>query len=137
MMLTDAELAGMRHTSTCALDATCTITRAGTDRSFDAETGTYTGPDPENIHTGLACRVRPAGAAGDTVIGDLGDIEGRYIATVAHDTDDLRVDDILTVTAGTDPELVGRALRIVDLRWSEQLIDRRLIVEDLQRTRPT
>ena len=134
-MLTDDEIDAMRETVASALPATCTVTRASTDRTFNPADGTYTLGDPTTVYTG-ACRVRTLNTQGMTSpVGGLHETIGRYTVVLGHDADGVEVDDFVTVTAGTDAELVGRPLRVIDVRWSEWQLDRHLIVEDLQQPR--
>lgn len=131
-MLTDDEIEAMRATSASALPATCTVTRPSGSLTLDAETLTETPSAGTTVFTG-ACRVRTLNTQDmPAQVGDLHETLGRYIGTVPYDADGIQVDDFLTVTAGTDDELIGRPLRITDVRWSEWRVDRRLVLEDLQ-----
>lgn len=135
-LLTEGDLASMRSVSSSALPAACTVTRASTEvPATDPETGQLIDPDPVAVWSG-PCRVRSMNTQGATgLVGALHESLGRYIVTVPHDAAGLLVDDFVTVSTGTDAELVGRPLRIIDLYWSEYQIDRRLLVEDLQQPR--
>lgn len=133
-MLTTAELAGMRTTSESAMPATCAVTRSDGDPTLDTETG-LVAPGSTAVWSGT-CRVRSLNTQGqDGQVGALHETFGRYVVTLPHDADGIEVDDFLEVSAGTDDELVGRPLRVVDVGWSEWRIDRRLVVEDLQQPR--
>jgi hypothetical protein len=52
-----------------------------------------------------------------------------FEATVPHDVA-AEKRDLLTVTASFDPEMVGRTFRVVEVRRSEWLVNRRLLLED-------
>lgn len=134
-MLTDDDLAGMRATSAAALPAVCTITSEVGNGAINTTTGLYASATPTVVHAGLACRVRPQSAGKDDQVGGLHETLGRYVGTVPFDAAGIEVDMMLTVTTGTDSELVGRPLRIVDVSWSEWRIDRRLVLEDLEQPR--
>lgn len=134
-MLTADELAGMRTTSESAMPATCAVTRRGGDHALDTDTGMLEGPAETAVWSG-ACRVRSLNTQGqDGQVGALHETFGRYVVTLPYDADGIEVDDFLEVSAGTDDELVGRPLRVIDVGWSEWRIDRRLVVEDLQQPR--
>jgi hypothetical protein len=134
-MLTQAELDSMRTTSTSALPPTCVITRpASTPSVLNPLTGLYDPLPAETVWTG-ACRVRTLSTQDINIEhGDLRETLGRYQGTIPWDASGVAVDDFLTVTAGTDAELIGRSLRITDVRWSEWSVDRRLVLEDRQQT---
>lgn len=122
----------MRDTSRSALPATCAITRPSTTSTFDPVTLTETPDPPTTIFSGPV-RVRTLNTQDmNTTVGDLHETRARYIGTLPHDAVGVEVDDMLTLTAGTDVELVGRSLRITDIRWSEWRIDRRVVMEDLE-----
>lgn len=134
-MLNQAELDGMRATSTSAMPDECEITREGGDPTLDTATGDLDFPVPVAIYQG-ACRVRPGGTAEqDAVVGDLHETLGDYVATVPHDAGAIEADDFLTVTSSSDPQMIGRAFRILHVGWSSWQIDRRLALED--REQPT
>lgn len=134
-MLTTDELDGMRTTSALALPATCAVTRPSGDHTLDTATGLLEDPAPLAVWSG-ACRVRSLNTQGrDGEVGALHETMGRYVVTLPHDADGIEVDDFLAVVTGTDDELVGRPLRVIDVGWSEWRIDRRLVVEDLQQPR--
>lgn len=137
-MLTDAEIASMQSTSELAMAATVTVTReATTPPTFNPQTGTYGERATVTVYEG-SYRLRPAGRTeGDEQVGDLHETPGRYVATFPASCPELRVDDFVTPTDGTDADLIGRPMRVVDVHYSEWLIDRRVTVEDLQQVRPT
>jgi hypothetical protein len=55
-----------------------------------------------------------------------------YQATVPHDVD-VQGRDVLTVTGSFDPALEGRSFRVVDVRRSEWLVNRRMSLEETSR----
>lgn len=133
--ITDVELDSMRTEATSGLHDVCLITRAGADPVFDTGTGLYSTPDPVELWSG-ACQVRPMSQESQKLIGDIDTIVDKYVATIPFDADGFAVNDFLTVTEATDAELVGRSFRIYAVRWSSPQINRRLILEDQQRTEP-
>ncbi len=134
-MLTTDEIAGMRTTSEAAMPATCAVTRRGGTHTLNTTTGLLETPAATAVWSGV-CRVRPASTQGlDTLVGELHETFGRYVVTLPYDADGIEVDDFLEVSAGTDDELIGRPLRIIDVGWSEWRLDRRVVAEDLQQPR--
>lgn len=140
-MLTPAEIAGMRSTSASALPDRCTITRPSDDPPTLDPVTLDSDPVPaETIYTGV-CRVRPRGnEEEDSQVGELHETLGPYVGTLpalathdgvtAGDPNDVRVDDYLTVTASSDPSMVGRHFQIRHVSWGSWQIDRRIGLED-------
>ena len=138
-MLTSAELASMRTTSSAAMPTTAQVTRPTAGRgTFNTVTGTY-GEHPVTVIYAGPCRIRPATAAAEdtATVGDLHETVGRYIATFPHDVATIEVDDFVTVTDATDPDLIGYTLRVLDAARSEWLIDRRVTLEVLEQVKPS
>lgn len=105
--------------------------------TFNTVTGTY-GEHPVTVVYAGPCRIRPATAAeGTATVGDLHETVGRYIATFPHDVPTIEVDDFVTVTDATDPDLIGYTLRVLDAARSEWLIDRRVTLEVLEQVKPS
>lgn len=136
-MLTQSELDAMRATSQSALPDQGTVTRQGTVGVFDPDTGEYPAPVPETIYEG-PCRVRrEASVEKDVEVGRLPETLGSYVATFPWDVGDLQVDDFLTLTSSSDPDIVGRPLRITNIYLGSWSIDRRVSLEDaLRQPRP-
>lgn len=139
-MLTASEIAGMRETSASALPDTCTVTRPGGEPTLDANTLDLDPAAPVTVYAGV-CRVRPrANEEQDSQVGDLHETLGPYVGTLpalrTHDgvtagnPNDVRVDDYLTVTASSDPSMVGRHFQVRHIGWSSFQIDRRIGLED-------
>lgn len=134
-MITDRQLGRMRSASETAFPDAGTVTRPGTGgATWDPSTGVYTGPAPATVWSG-SCRVRPALAVEqDVQVGEMHETLGRYVGTFPWDSGEIRVDDFLTLTTASDPQLIGRPLRVVNLSIGSWEIDRRLILEDEQQT---
>lgn len=131
-MITALELESMREASRSALPAVCRITRPSGPPVFDPDTGSYTDPEPDVVYEG-PCRVRTINTQDmDTQVGGLHESLSRYVGTVPWGCGDVQVDDMLTVTDGTDLNIVGRTFAVTDVRYSEWGIDRRLVLEDRQ-----
>ncbi len=139
-MLTSAEIAGMRDTSASALPDTCTITRPSGEPTLNETTGDLEPAGSETVYVG-ACRVRPRGTdEQDTQVGDLHETLGDYVGTLpalatddrvtSGDPNDVRLNDTLVVTDGTDSAIVGRSFTVVHNPMGAWQIDRRLGLED-------
>lgn len=91
-----------------------TVTR-GTTRTFDETTMTYTTGGGAVQFDG-PCRIQPVPQR-DHVIDSVGDnvTLRRYSVSIPATATDLQVDDHFTATASTDPLLIGRPLRVVDV----------------------
>jgi len=137
-MLFQAEIDGMRDTSAAAQPDTCTITRPIGEPTLNLTTGALAPGASETIYAG-PCRVRPRGSEElDAQVGDLHESLGPYIGTIPAttpagaigDPNEVRVDDYLTLTASTDPSIVGRPFQVTHVGWSSWQIDRRLGLQD-------
>lgn len=134
-MLTDRQLSRMRDTSGAALPDEGTVTRPGAGaQPWDPSTGTHQRPPALTVYTG-PCRVRPAvNVEQDVEVGDMHETLGRYVGTFPWDSGDIRVDDFLVLTTTTDPQLLNRPLRVVNVSVGAWQIDRRVVLEDEQQT---
>lgn len=109
------------------LTDTCTITTPGPGPVFDPDAGTYTDAAGDTVYTG-ACRL----IAGGSRTSDVGDAQvpfGSYDVRLPWETTGVEVDQILTVTASTDPMLVGQALRVTSVHAGTDNAYRRVICE--------
>lgn len=128
-MLTDAELAGLRSTSESALPDTCTINRPATGGTLNTATGQWTPSSATEIYDG-ACRIRPVTSADQSVVfGDEQITRQRYVGTFPHDITRLRIDDVVTVTDSSDPDIDQRTFRVVVVSSGSFHIDRRAGLE--------
>lgn len=134
-MLSTRQVTRMRGTSTTALPDHGTVTRPGVGQVvFDPVTGTNTRPPATTVYTG-ACRVRSPGAVEqDVQVGEMHETLGRYVGTFPWDSGDVRVDDMLILDIASDPQLIGRPLRVVNVAVGSWEIDRRVMLEDEQQT---
>lgn len=134
-MLTAAELAAMRATSTAAMPDTVQITRQSGEAVLDEVDGDNDYPPPTVIYTGPG-RVRPADTQErDLQSGDLHQTLANYVATVPYNAGNILVDDYLEVTASTDADMVGRAFQVRHVGYGAWQIDRRLGIEDAEQPR--
>lgn len=109
----------------------CTITRSGGDPVFDPNTGTYTTPAGSTIYTG-ACEVQISDGLNAQTFEAGGQVitERRVTLKVPMSVEDVRVDDIATITASMlDPDLVGQTFRVMGTFAKSFSTARRLQVE--------
>ena len=109
-------------------DSTVTIVRPsgyedGAGRTVDTSTtAVYSGPGqvikPEAVHRQETIGAEPTAIS-------------TYQATVPHDVD-VRAKDLLTVDASVDVALEGRTFRVVEVRRTEWLVNRRMTLEETQ-----
>ena len=114
-MLTAAQESQMRSAQELLMRSTGTIARPGNGWTYDPDTGSevrvpdiqvYSGPVRVQ-HKPNAAMWTPAGAETIPVAG--------YVAAVPWHVAEVRVGDVLTVTASDDPAAAGRRFAIVDI----------------------
>lgn len=133
-MLTDAELDGMRATSTSALPDTCAVTRPAADGAgtLNPDTGVWTPNQPATVYAG-ACRIRPADTeALEELFGGTQTTTTRYVATFPHDIAEVRIDDRVSVTVSSDPHHATREYRVTTVATGSWHIDRRVGLEVIE-----
>lgn len=119
-----------RPTATAALNATCSIRHTGgTQGTFNAGTGTYTGGSANAAHYTGVCGVADLPAAERALV-----IASEEVPSVGYRLDlpidaapELRVDDIVTITSvddNGDPSLVGKVLSVESIHRSSLAFNR-------------
>lgn len=110
----------------------CLITRAATKATFDAATGTRTAGTTTTVFEGpTRCSGRPQSLSERVVdVGDEGVTVRAYTAVIPYDAPEVKINDRYTLTVGTDPRLVGRPLRVVDVIAGSFTTGRLLTVVD-------
>lgn len=123
-------LAGARRRVARWLVDECTIAGAPGPAVYDAELEEETLQPGDEVWSG-PCRVNRQ--AGDNVVnvGEGVTTLRRYDVTVPFDVVVVEVDHIVTISTSTDPYLVGRPLRVVDVQGSTDAAYRRLVCEDV------
>jgi hypothetical protein len=81
------------------------------------------------VYQGAAQVLKPEAVQRPEVIGAKPVEVSSFQATIPHDVD-VRKRDLLTVDGSYDPTLVGRTFRVVEVRRSEWLVNRKLTLED-------
>jgi hypothetical protein len=122
-----------RPTATATQTARCTVTRPGTGSGTLNPDGSYIPPAATIIYTGPA-RVTPRTTSERVaVVGDQRITVREYMVAIEWDSD-IHVDDITTVDDAQDPELVGKKLRVTDVRFASEQWERVFAAtEDLTR----
>jgi hypothetical protein len=129
-MITADQLASMRATVSSALPDTCTIGPRGT-RTFNPTTGTYSDVAGTPVYSG-PCRIRPHPGIGDIVVqaGEEPVTLNTYDLTLPWDATGVEVDHIWTGVTSSDPDLVGRQMRVTDVRAGSWQLGRRVVLEN-------
>jgi hypothetical protein len=122
-------LRGLRARQARWFDTTVRIVRSsgyadGPSGTVDANT--------ETVYEGAGQVLKAEAVQQAEVIGGAPVERSQYQATVPYDVDVHRR-DVLTVVASADVALVGRSFRISDVRRSEWLVHRKLVLEDTRR----
>jgi len=112
--------------------ATCVITREDPDADpvLDPETGQLTDPALTEAYTG-PCLVLPVGADRVVDFGENPTSLRQYDVTLTGLSEDIRVEDLVTVASGHDPRLDGLELRVLDITKSSLPTNRRLVCEEV------
>jgi hypothetical protein len=123
-----------RPTATGTQTGHVTITRSGTGSGALNPDGSYTPPAASVIYSG-PCRIAPRPASERVaVVGDQRVTIREYALAIEWDAAEVHVDDIATVDDATDPGLVGKRLRVSDVKYATEQWERILMaVEDLTR----
>lgn len=113
-------------------NASCVITRADTSAgpTLDSETGELTGTDPAEVYDG-PCLVLPVGASQVAEFGDRPTSLRQYNVTLKGLSEDVHVEDLVTVASDADPILDGLELRVLDVKKSALPTNRRLVAEEV------
>lgn len=110
----------------------CTVTRPGTP-VFNSADGSYTAP-ATTVYTGV-CRVRTRslGFLRDRVAeeGDAQMVVWPYMVAVPASVTDVRVYDVVTITASNDPALVGVTMRVRIAGLGTNVTARKLDCEEI------
>lgn len=118
-----------RQSDVTLVDPTTGLPSAGL---LDPDTGVFMPRVPMDVYSGQG-RVRPRGTAEQEMdTGSLPATYGSYVASVPWSVP-ARVDDYLTVTGGSDPNMVGQSFRVVHVGLSSWQIDLRLGLEVSER----
>jgi hypothetical protein len=113
----------------------CVITREG-PAVWDPDTNVDTAATA-TVYEGsiLIQDVRPSSESRSQPFGDQPVVTSSYFASIDAAAADIHVEDIVTVTASADPDLLGRTLRVTEVRLDSFHVRRRLLLEET--TTPT
>ncbi len=129
MTFTESQLASMRSTAASFLPDIGTISLTG-ERTFNPVTGTYSVQPGAQVYSGPV-RVRAQGNAEVVVnAGEEPVTQATYDVTLPWDAIGIEVDHVLILSMSSDPDLIGRPLRIRDVRVGSFNTGRRLVAED-------
>ncbi|HET7386851.1 MAG TPA: DUF6093 family protein [Nocardioidaceae bacterium] len=125
MSATTAALRGQSAAERLMTD-TCTITRPDPDTPpvFDDATGTYTTPTV-TVYEGK-CRVRPTNVDRTVEAGDVRVHLWHSVISVPISVSGVQVNDTVTITASTDPGLVGKVYTVGNIDLGTAITARRL-----------
>lgn len=134
MTLTDAitnELPRLQVEAEALMVDAVTISRAGGERVFDETTGDWTTPAGSTIYAGKAkIRLQGVTVGYDREVGG-GDIRVNTLILAVPAGTPIEADDIATVTASRDADLVGRKYRVTDVMRSTWQITRKAMLEEI------
>ncbi len=113
-------------------DSVCAVTRPGDGGFlFDPDSGEYVESPSTDVYEG-PCMVRPtAGAARVVERGGQAVSLRLYDVTLPAGTA-VQVEDIVTVTASSDPGLIDQVMHVLDVVYDDQQVNRRIVAEDRQ-----
>lgn len=124
-------LARLRPVASGSLVDECTISRPSTaEPTWNAGLGRSVPAAPTAVFTGV-CRVQPRPTDDRVVSAGEEPVTLRsYYVELPWDTDEVLVDDLITITASADADLAGRVLRVADIAYTSLHVVRHLICED-------
>lgn len=129
-MIGEDELALLRDDVEATLFDECAVTRPGARGSFNESTGSYAGSAGASVYSG-ACRVAQMSEQDRLV--NFGDQETglvAYVATLPFDAPELHKDDLFTVTASDDAQLLTKELEVHSVKYGSLLTGRKVILEE-------
>lgn len=106
------------------MTGTATVTRGGGEGVWNPETMDYDYPDRVTVHTGIVRVQRQSAAEKPIWIGDRQVIVRTYLVAFPVDVPELRVNDEVTVTGVSDPDLPGLKLYMHDVWYGSILWER-------------
>lgn len=127
------DLAELRALARSALPDVGTITRGGGGGgTIDPDTGDWIPDDGVVVYSG-PMRIRGATTQDtDTVFGDESVTSMRFVGVLPPDVVDLLVDDVVHVTASSDPHIGARSFRVRAVSHHSYLADRRVGLEVIE-----
>lgn len=113
------------------MGATITFRRNSSNASFDEDAGRSVYPDPVILWTGPARIQRIARRGGDQEIGARFVIVQMYQISVPADVPEIQINDQAdTIVCADDPFLLGKLLRVREVRLGSLIWSRDLICEE-------
>lgn len=108
----------------------CTVRSPG-EPTYDEDQGIDVLGTGDVVHEALPCRLRPTGGERVVVVGDGVVTLRMFDLTCAWDVTGFAVNQIVTMDDSSDPHVIGRPFRVVDVQGGTDSPYRRLIVEDV------
>ncbi len=120
-----------------AMTAECVITRLATTSAtrYNAATGRTDYPDPTTVYSG-ACRMQREVRSQDHArdVGGNAVTARRYLVSIPTSADPVQINDIVTISAATDADMIGKKLRVTDVRGGSLLWQHDLSCEEWETT---
>lgn len=117
-----------RPVASATMTARCVINRITTG-SYNSTTKQYGANIETPIYTG-PCRIQQrTSAERATAFGEQQVTTRSYLVAIEWDAAEVLVDDVVTVTDATDPELATRTLRVTDVQYGSNQWQRDLYAE--------
>jgi len=120
-----------RPTATTAMTAECVITRRGAGGTTAAD-GTFTPAAATTVYAGPARLVALWTNERLLARGETQETHRRYQVSIRHDAAEVKLGDIVAVTAAVDAGLVVRRLRVIDIRYGSEQWQRDFICDELE-----
>ncbi len=120
-----------RRLAESQMTATCTIRAKDGVEVMDPATGAVLHPAGTLRYSG-PCRVRPAGRESNVSTAGGGEVFAfDYVVSVPFAVANIAERDELTVTASSDPALVGKVVEVQTMDRGDSITARRLYCEDV------
>lgn len=131
MSLGAGEVALLQNAVLQTMSDTVKITRAGAgDPVFNETTGQYEDPTPTTLYASQVCRIGSVGMQGNVVQAGEQPVSLRlYNVTLPIGVDDLAINDTVEVLSSEDAYLVGKTLRVEDVKGTFHAVQRRVTAE--------
>lgn len=108
--------------------ARCTITRTTSTGSL-GEDNVWHPPEPTIVYRG-PCRVGSADAASPQTVGDQAVSDTTHTVAIEWDAAEVLEGDIVTINSAVDLGLVGKQLRVTNVRYGSEQWERVLACSD-------
>jgi hypothetical protein len=128
MSINPGDIALLQQAVLQTMSDTVKITRAG-EPTVNETTGQETYPTPTTLHNTQQCRIGPWGGQNVVQAGEQPVSLRIYNVTLPIEIDDLQVNDSIEVLTSQDSYLVGKTLRVEDIKGVFHGVQRRVTAE--------